>query len=63
MPGGPADVARMVLIVTLVIVCWVILPLPFAVAVGRAFQAGRRGPVPPPREPAAPDTMVDDVAA
>lgn len=48
-----ADVPRMVLVITLVLVSWLVLPLPFAIAVGRAFDAGRRGPVPPPREPAA----------
>lgn len=35
------------LVIALVIVCWIILPLPVAVAVGRSFNAGNRGPVPP----------------
>lgn len=57
----------MVLVITLVLVSWLVLPLPFAVAVGRAFQAGH-GPVPPPREPAAPapgeaDPVIGDLAA
>jgi hypothetical protein len=59
----PVDQGHMVLVISLVVVCWIVLPLPFAVAVGRAFHAGHRGPVPPPREPAAPDTVLGDLAA
>lgn len=53
----------MVLVISLVIVCWIILPLPFAVAVGRSFHAGRLGPVPPPLDEPAPDHVVGDLAA
>lgn len=54
----------MMLVIALVIVCWIVLPLPFAVAVGRAFAAGHRGPV-PPRESGSTDTtpVVGDLAA
>jgi hypothetical protein len=55
-PTG-ADRRVMVLVITLVLVSWIVLPLPFAVAVGRAFQAGHRSPAPPPREPAAPNDL------
>lgn len=40
----------MVLVIALVVLCWVVLPLPFAVAVGRAFAAGGRGAGDPVRE-------------
>lgn len=61
-----ADGRVMVLVITLVLVSWIVLPLPFAVAVGRAFQAGHRSPVPPPREPAMSNDLsspVGDLAA
>lgn len=53
----------MVLVIALVIVCWIVLPLPFAVAVGRSFSAGHRSPVPPSGEPAGTDSVVGDLAA
>lgn len=56
----------MMLVIALVIVCWIVLPLPVAVAVGRSFNAGNRGPVPPSYAPDGVDETPDrtgDLAA
>jgi hypothetical protein len=53
----------MVLAISLVIVCWLVLPLPFAVVVGRSFRAGHRRPAPAVTQPAIVDTVPGDLAA
>jgi hypothetical protein len=59
---GAADASDM-LLVTIVVVCWIVLPLPFAVAVGRAFRSGSETPAPPTGDTAAPDGAIGDLAA
>lgn len=61
--AGAADPRDMLLVITLVVVCWIILPLPFAVAVGRAFRSGSEAPVPPAHEAGGPDQVMGDLAA
>lgn len=51
------------LVIALVIVCWIVLPLPFAIAVGRAFRAGSEPPAPPTTEATKPDDSVGGIAA
>lgn len=53
----------MVLVISLVVICWIVLPLPFAVAVGRAFQAGHRTPEPQELETTNPEAPLGDLAA
>jgi len=58
------DVGHMVLVIALVVAGWILLSLPLAIAIGRAFDAGNHEAAEPPSPADSPPGPVSgDLAA